>query len=232
MPDPVVEEHDGVRIVRDDLIEGGSKVPALGPLLERCPMGAVYASPAQGYAQLALAVVGREQGCPVTIFVPARRQPSTVTKAAARLGAQVIQVPAGRLNVLQHRARCFAEQSGAELLPFGLAAPEMSEGLKERARAIPAPSEVWVAAGSGTLARAVANAWPDTEVHAVQVGRRPELSTGIRLWEAPEKFEDKAKGPQPPVPSAVHYDAKVWRFVVEHSGPGALWWNVAGEPRI
>lgn len=48
---------------------------------------------------------------------------------------------------------------------------------------------------------------------------------GIKVYKAPEKFDQKAKNP-PPYPSAAHYDAKVWQFVKKHAKKGALIWNV------
>lgn len=225
---PVVEVHEGVRIVRDDLVEGGSKVRGLGPLLAGVDE-AVYAGPAEGLAQLALARVAQRMGTLATVFVPMRKALAPATARAAALGAQVVQVPAGRLSVLQARARAYCATTGATLLPFGLATPAMRAGLVAAARQVhPTPTEVWVAAGSGTIAAALAEAWPEAALNLVQVGRRPAVPPGAHLWVAPEPFARPATGPQPPVPSVSTYDAKAWRFVAEAAAPGALWWNVAG----
>jgi hypothetical protein len=47
-----------------------------------------------------------------------------------------------------------------------------------------------------------------------------------RVFAANEKFAQRAKHP-PPFPSAITYDAKVWRFMKRHASPGALFWNVS-----
>jgi hypothetical protein len=226
---PLVEVHDGFAIVRDDLVEGGTKVRALPALL----VGGeefVYAGPAQGYAQLALAVACAGLGLRATLLVPKRKAYTPMTAAALRHGAKIISVPAGRLSVLQARARAYCAMTGAVLLPFGLADARMVDALADVARTLPAPEEAWVAAGSGTLSLALARAWPSTALNVVAVGRVPVVPEGATSWRASERFDEVASGPLPPVPSALHYDAKVWRFLLEHARPGALWWNVAGEP--
>jgi hypothetical protein len=58
---PIVMEHDGVLVVRDDLFPGGTKARFLG-LLFNGGEEVVYASPAEGGAQVALATVARRLG--------------------------------------------------------------------------------------------------------------------------------------------------------------------------
>lgn len=226
---PVVELHEGVSVVRDDLIEGGSKVRALPALLTGADEF-VYASPSYGHAQLAIARVAVELGVAATIFLPERNDPLPVTRAAARFGAKLVFVPNGRLSICQARARQHCELTGAVLLPFGLDDERMVAGLADAAGQLDAPGEAWLVGASGTMARALARAWPAARLNVVRVGKRPTLPEGARLWEAPEDFAQPAAGPLPPVPSAMHYDAKAWRFIAEHATPGALFWNVAGEP--
>ncbi len=58
LPPPVVEEHDGFLVVRDDLIGGGSKMRFADYLIRSQPeiKEWVYgSSPATGYAQISLA---------------------------------------------------------------------------------------------------------------------------------------------------------------------------------
>lgn len=225
IPPVEISEHDGIRVVRDDLIEGGSKVRVAPGLLAGADEW-VFAGPAQGYAQLALAIACEAMGKRATFFCAERREPAPITKLALAHGLQVIFVPAGRISVVQHRARAYCELTGARFVELGLKLPGMEDALCELARSIEAPAEAWVTAGSGTLCRALARAWPEAEIHAVQVGMRPQLPERAKLWVAPERFEQDASGPLPPFPSAINYDAKAWRFVAEHASPGALFWNV------
>ena len=70
---PQVIEHDGVFVVRDDLFEGGTKARFI-PLLFNGDSEVVYASPAEGGAQTALATVASQLGKRATIFVAQRAQ--------------------------------------------------------------------------------------------------------------------------------------------------------------
>jgi hypothetical protein len=229
LPPPAIERRGELIIVRDDRIEGGTKVRALAPLLAARPEAAVvYASPAEGYAQLAIAVAAREAGKTAHLFLAQRpRGQHATSEAARRLGAVWHLEAPGYLSQLQAAARAFADQAPALLLPFGLAMPEILHGLTAVARSLElSPREVWCAAGSGLLTRALQAAWPKAQHHAVRVGRAPDVGRA-RLWEAPERFAQPARRP-PPFPSAPHYDAKVWQFIRAQATPGALFWNVAG----
>jgi hypothetical protein len=60
-PTPLIVEHEGVLVVRDDLFPGGTKARLLGTLFKGVDE-VVYASPAQGGGQTALATVARRLG--------------------------------------------------------------------------------------------------------------------------------------------------------------------------
>lgn len=227
---PTVVDHDGILVVRDDLFDGGTKARVARFLLDSNDEW-VFAGPAQGYAQLALAIACEQTGKRGVLFIPKRKQLAPITAAAVEHGITVVEVPAGRMSVLQARARAYCALTGATHVPLGLLLPGMEQALTELARRVAAtlepPPQVWVTAGSGTLSRALAAAFPDSEVHAVQVGMTPKVPERATLWHAPEAFHDDAAGQRPPFPSAVNYDAKAWRFVAEHAEPGSLFWNVA-----
>lgn len=224
----VFEWVEGIQVVRDDLIPGGTKQRVIPAFLEA--YGAreyVYASPAYGYAQIALAHACASLGLRATVFVAKRNTPHPRTAEAARAGAKVLQVPYGYLTNVQAKARAYAAQTGAHLLPFGFDFPEFVEGLAEVARATGLrPGEVWCAAGSGTLSRALQIAWPEARHHAVQVGATPNVGRAT-LHVCPQPFEQDARL-RPPFPSCSNYDAKVWAFIMRIAEPGALFWNVAG----
>jgi hypothetical protein len=225
LPPPVVEEIDGILVVRDDRVPGGTKRRVLAPLLH-AGEEYVYASPAQGYAQVALAYAAQAAGARATIFVAKRATPHKRTAEAHALGAKVMQVPHGYMSVVRTRARGYCEATGADLLPFGLDTPAVSEALADIARGLNlSPREVWTVAGSGALSRALQRAWPEAVFHAVRIGAAPQAGRA-RLYQAPEAFEQDARQP-PPFPSCSNYDAKAWRFIRTHAQPGALFWNVA-----
>lgn len=221
----VVERRDRLLVVRDDYVPGGTKRRVLAPML-RPGCEYVYASPAQGYAQVALAYAAAEVDARATVFVAKRTVPHALTMQARQLGAKVLQVPVGYMSVVRARARAYCQANGAEMLPFGLDTPEFVNALAALASGLDVnPSEVWSVAGSGTLSRALQKAWPAAKVYAVRIGAEPKVGSATVLT-APERFEQNAQKP-PPFPSCANYDAKAWRFIRAQAQPGALFWNVA-----
>lgn len=215
-------------VVRDDLFPGGTKARVLPRLFGRDHAEYVYASPVQGFAQVALAYAARAAGKRAVVFCAARRERHRRTAAAAAAGATVHEVRPGYLSVVQARAREYCALTRAMLLPFGLACPEMEAGIADVAAALGLrPAEVWTVAGSGTLTRGLQRAWPAARFYAVRVGAAPDAGRATVL-RAPERYEQDALVP-PPFPSCGNYDAKAWAFVMERATPGALFWNVAGD---
>jgi len=225
LPPPKIAEHGGVLVVRDDRMPGGTKRRGLDIMLRAD--GAeefVYAGPAYGYAQIALAYACRAAGRRATLFVAARREMHPRTAEALMAGAAVYQVPNGYLSHVRARAAAYCAATGARCLPFGLDCEAMLAGVAAAARSLKvAPREVWAVSGSGTLIRGLQRAWPAAAFHSVLIGKRDADVGRAAVHIAPEKFEESARV-RPPFPSCPNYDAKAWRFVKDR--PGALFWNV------
>lgn len=225
-----IEEHAGFSIVRDDRVPGGTKARVLGQLYEQWPEEEfVFGGPALGYAQVAMGWAARWSGKRSTYFVARRAELHPRTQMAIDAGAKIIQVDAGRMSVVQARARGYAEMIGARFLPLGFDVPEFGAAMAEVARFAAHfidPPEIWTAAGTGALARALQAGFPKAAHHAVAIGFPPDVGDA-KLWHAPERFDQDAEFP-PPFPSCSNYDAKAWRFMLRHAQPGALFWNVAG----
>jgi hypothetical protein len=107
-------------VVRDDELEGGTKRRALPALIDDPACEYVYASSAEGFAQLAIAHAARDCGARAAIFTAARRAPHANTRAARRAGAAVYPVRPGYLAVVSRAARDYCgARPDARLLPFG-----------------------------------------------------------------------------------------------------------------
>lgn len=233
-----LDEARDVIVARDDRLPGGTKRRALGTLLKRWAEKTgqkefIYASPVFGYAQIALALACRDLGLKATVFVAKRSQLHPRTQAAKDAGCNVVEIEAGRLTVLEARAREYAAAHNGYLIPFGLDTDEFIDALAAVARGAveKPPTEVWAVAGSGVVSRALQRAWPNAKHHAVVVGtHRANIGTATG-YEAPEDFEKDAKDP-PPFPSCSNYDAKAWAFIKAHAAPGALFWNVAADESL
>lgn len=225
MNPPVIMEHDGILVVRDDLLPGGTKSRVL-PRFMNGNEELVYATPAYGYAQVALAISAKQTGKKATIFVAKRKALHERTMTAYRAGAKIVQVPYGYLSNVQSKARSYCEKTGAKLMPFGLDFPEFIHALSDVAAGLNVrPREVWTVAGSGVLTRALQIAWPDAKFYAVQIGGKP-IAGRATVIKSGEKFEDDARI-KPPFPSCANYDAKAWIEIKKYASRGALFWNVA-----
>ena len=256
---PVLEEHDGITVARDDLTPGGTKVRALIKIFERPGVReVVYPSITCGGAQLDRAVAAKATGKKATILVPMRKDlhPRTL-QALEAVGAsagdfrdaangqrildsrylKVIQVPHGFYTVVKKRAREYAENAGALYLPPGAHAKETEIALAETARQLEAEQgpfdEVWCAAGSGTLSRALQRGFknPRTKFHAVEVAMPvDDLGRATVHRYADKKLMQPLSKKPAPFPSDPHYDRKAWAICQQAHGKGKiLFWNVLGD---
>jgi hypothetical protein len=227
---PVVTDHFGIRVVRDDLFPGGTKARFAGRLFDGADE-VVYASPAEGGAQTALAITAQQLEKRATIFVAKRQTPHARTLMAKSHGAKVYQVSPGYLSVVQARAGAYCAATGARLAPFGFDLA-WSGGLIAEAALTTGeePEEVWCAGGSGTLARGLARAWPRARLNVVQVGKDLTV-VGATMHK--HRLPFGAVAGKPPFPADPHYDAKAFEVCLARHGPGnVLFWNVAGPARI
>jgi hypothetical protein len=237
-PAPVLADHEGFVVVRDDLLNAGTKVRGLDYLIGHDPQTRhvkewVFGScPATGYAQISLPVVCRQYGTEAHLFMAARNKANlhAYQKRGIEEGAIYHWVPNGMLTVTQARARAYAEHEERMVLPLGLEHPSVTAAFIKVARDLDySPHEVWSVGSSGSLNRSLQLAWPDAEVHVVSVGHAMsarEIGRAI-FHRSPYKFDRPIKPEDaPPYPSAPTYDAKLWPFVKDHARPGALIWNV------
>lgn len=243
-----------IHVVRDDLLPGGTKQRACGPLLEQLSRQGfsefVYASPFCGFAQIALAYTCSKLGFSCTIFTERDRsrqdckEPHAFTKLAEKFGARIELCDS--LEYAEQRAENFASRAAnRHKIPLGFSCAEFTSVFEValsiqwdviRLKLGKSPRRIWLPVGSGTLAGVFAQVLPDeTEINCVNVHVLPDGDRRIRalnenprfkLFSAPEVFADHALK-QPTIPSNTHYDAKLWQFISAHGQNGDLWWNVA-----
>tara|TARA_R100001463_G_scaffold95230_2_gene149832 strand:- start:98 stop:847 length:750 start_codon:yes stop_codon:yes gene_type:complete len=231
-PAPVIEEHEGFLIVRDDLLDGGSKMRFADYLIRSQPEIEewVYgSSPATGYAQISLSCLCRKYGKKSVIFMADRAKDKLheYQLRAIDSGATMKWVPNGMLSVTEKRARDYVQEDPIKrrLLPIGFDHPSVIASVTRVARNMDvSPTEVWTVGSSGTLTRGLQQAWPDASFHCVSVGHKGDYGRAkVYKCGIPFNRETKVK---PPFPSAPTYDAKAWEFMKQHASPGALFWNV------
>ena len=225
-------------VVRDDIPEVGSKGRFGSLLLQRMKEDTiVYVAPRVGWAPISLAKLAKLYGKRVILFAPASRYPSQHQQVAMELGAEMRFYRVAAMPNLQTKAAEFAQKHGYLFAPLGLRHPLVTAAIVATADKISkklgsSPEQVWSAMSTGVLSRGLQLAWPDADFHGVAVARN--IQAGERgsatIHSHPYPFTtDEMPGLRPPFPSASNYDAKVWRYMIQHADDGALFWNVAGE---
>lgn len=233
LPKPIIMEHDGFLVVRDDLLDGGTKRRGFNVYVESFPdvKEWVYASPRQGYAQLSLAYACKDLGKKATVTIP-KGNHTWLTDESLRIGANIIEVPMGYLTNIQAKAKRYVEEhEGSSLIPFGGDHPIIIEAIKNVALTldIKPPKEIWTVMSSGVLSRSLQLAFPNAKVYGVQIGHNTtEREMGrAETMRSTYGFHQECKEYElPPFPSSLNYDSKAWKFMKENASKGALFWNV------
>ena len=231
LPKPIIKEHDGIKVVRDDLLDGGTKRRAFTIYVKSKPEmdEFVYASPRQGYAQLSLAYACKDLGKKCTVTIP-QGERYWLSDAAEELGANIIEVPMGFLTNIQAKARYYCQENNAHLIPFGGDHPIIVEDMRRAALSLDVnPKEVWTVMSSGVLSRGLQGAWPDATVYGVRIGHNttPQEQGRAETYKSRYKFQQECKEDErPPFPSSLTYDSKAWSFMKEYANKNALFWNV------
>lgn len=226
----VIEECKSFKIVRDDLFQGGTKRRAFRRIVDSISESElVYACDYYGHAAYAIALTAQEVGKTVMLFYLSPKQETDVFKKTITLPNVKYEIAEGAKTQIEASKRAieYAKEHGAKFLPIGLDFPEFGVELEQVVKSanIQAP-EIWCMGGSGTLGRALQRAYPNIPVNIVGVGTANFNGGTNTVYNAPEKLDEDAEI-KPPYPSSSHYDAKTWRFVLEHAKPGAYIWNVA-----
>lgn len=226
------------RVVRDDLLPGGTKQRGIGVVATYPQNELIYAGPWNGYAQVALSIAGKIYNKTITLFMT--RDDYITNTRAKMFGGHFKVIPGATLKELRSAAEQYARgQDDRRLMEFGFDSPEFRGELERQIIAALAGVEqvdrdfaqtIWLVAGSGTLLSVLYKVFPRANFAVVQVGKTiwPDQTDPSRtkIYTAPESFYNEAAAP-PPFPSAARYDAKVWQFVEQHGQSGDMVWNVA-----
>ena len=232
LPPPVIEEHEDIQVVRDDLLGGGSKMRFADYLIQsnkEIEEWVYGSSPATGYAQISLSCLCARYGKKAVIFMAERAWDKLhdYQLQAIKEGAIMNWVPNGMLSVTEKRARDYVKEDPEKrrLLPIGFDDPTVVASICRVAMDLDiSPKEVWTVGSSGTLTRGLQLAWPDATFHCVTVGHAGDYGRA-KTYKCEIPFNKPTKV-LPPFPSAVTYDAKAWEFIQKYASPGALFWNV------
>lgn len=237
--DPIIVEHEGFNVVREDMMGFGSKCRFGDILVSTCPYDTlVYVQPRYGFAGISLAYLAKKYNKKLVLFSPSQQEISDHQAICIERGAEMKFQRIAAMPVLNAHAKKWAAENNAFFIPLGLkhelvtaAAVKVAYDIAQKHGE---PQEVWSAISTGVLSRALQIAWPNADFNAVAVARNikdGELGRA-KVWSHPKAFtQDVDPKYFPPFPSALNYDAKAWEFMVRHANPGAWFWNVGGNPK-
>jgi hypothetical protein len=234
-PKPIVKMHEGVRVVRDDMLIG-SKVRGGDCLVSRIKEETlVYVQPRTGLAGVSLLDVARRHGKKVKLFMPSSKRISHHQACCIEQGAEVEFHRIAAMPNLNAIAKKWADaQPSAYFVPLGLKHELVTAGFVKVACQIPEPEEVWTVISTGVLHRALQIAWPNAKFNCVAVSRN--MKSGEighdSISSHPLPFTSAIKEGLPPFPSVETYDAKAWASVPKNTGRDILFWNVGQNPTL
>jgi hypothetical protein len=159
MATPIIKNHYGIFVVRDDLLEGGTKSILMSHIDKSYIKEFVYASPVYGGFQVAISAYCKKMGKQATIFCAKRNIKHPNTLKCLEYGAQVIEVDYGYLSVIEKKAREYClDKEGVHKIVFGAKTEENKKILGQRIKYVldyVNPDEIWCAIGSGLLVSAI-----------------------------------------------------------------------------
>lgn len=234
--EPVITEHDNIRVVRDDYITG-SKVRGGDCLISSLSddiRTIVYVQPRTGLAGVSILDVAKRHDRNVKLFMPSSKRISNHQACCIERGAQAEFHRIAAMPNLNLIAKKWAsENKDAYFVPLGLKHEMVTAGIVKTASKIRPPDEVYTATSTGVLTRALQIAWPNTKFISVCVSRNMkagELGIAEAISE-PLAFTASEKAENlPPFPTIDTYDGKVWKYIPKNTDKDILFWNVGKEP--
>ena len=230
---PIIKNHYNIFVVRDDLLDGGTKSILMSHMDKPDIKEFVYASPVYGGFQIAISAYCKKVGKKASIFCAKRNKKHPNTLKCLEYGATIVEVEYGYLSVVEKKAREYClNKEGIHKIIFGAKTEENKKILGQRIKFVldyVNPDEIWCAIGSGLLVSAImANILPHMRVYGVQVGADPDLEfhDSLTILKYPKSFDKESKL-KIEFPSMPNYDLKAFELCLKHKGTGKiLFWNV------
>lgn len=240
LPPPVLTEHDGITVVRDDLING-SKCRFADLLVQSIPEETlVYVQPRVGLAGVSILNIAKRYGKKVVLFMPSSKTISHHQAVCIERGAIPKFRRIAAMPNLNKIAKDWADQNGSKFIPLGLKHELVVACAAKVAMNIgPGPDVCFVATSTGVLVRGLQIGWENTEFFSVTVARNMksgELGRAIPIIEPLAFPQSEKKQNLPPFETVNTYDAKVWKYAKAYKAANpdkSVWmWNVGKDPEL
>lgn len=240
-----VVEHEGVLVIRDDMIPGnlGSKARYAEALMQSVKEKYIfYAMVAEGQALKVLASTAKKYNKIVVGIAPLRKEPTDCHVEAMNLGAILFYYQTGGMAGARKRCRDFITEqlNGNGLyIPAGVKHPLIIAGFAKSCVAINEiykPDIVFSVASTMVMNHGIQLGFPQADIYAIQVAgnssskKWPGRATVInhdQAFNEPCRKEDR-----PPFNSILTYDAKGYAYALKYKKQNpekiVMFWNVAG----
>ena len=236
---PVVKDHEGFQIVRDDMMIG-SKARFGDYFMSQVKEDTVvYVCPRKGLAGLAVLDLAKKYNKKTVLFMPSSKKVSDHQAICIERGAIPKFRRIAAMPNLNRIAEEYANKEGGFFVPLGLYHPLVVAGVvrvaDNLAREHGEPKEVWCAISTGVLSRGLQIGWPHAKFYSVAVARNLKAGELCRSNVISDPFpflKNERNDRMPPFPTVNNYDAKVWKYM-EYKGSWDAWmWNVGKEPEL
>lgn len=208
------------------MIRGGAKKPALLRYLPKLKHSHfAYVGSVFGSGAWAVAEACAELGFQSTLFIARSDYSPAWLPSIQGTGAKLVWCDPQPVAALHDTI--IEAHPDLYHLPLGFDNPDFISDMADALRAsIPIqPTEIWLPALSGVLARAACTGFPSTGIHAVCAAKNHGNIGHATPYVAPEKFHRPAIT-LPPYPACPFSDAKLWQFVQKKAVSGAFILNV------
>lgn len=245
-----VVEHEGVMVVRDDLIPGnlGSKARYAEALVQNVKEKYItYAMVKSGQAMKVLAHTCKKYDKILIGIAPNRTKPTDAHIEAMEMGAIMLYYQTGGMAGARKRCRALVHDQllgNGLYIPAGVKHPYITSGFAQSVNKIYnqfKPDVIFCATSTAVMAHGMMLGTPEEcEIHAVQVGDNSSLKKWpgrAKVYQHWQSFsEDCKKENMPPFDSISNYDAKVWAYARDYKKDNpdkrVMMWNVAGEVKL
>ena len=236
---PVVKDHEGFQIVRDDMMIG-SKARFGDYFMSQVKEDTVvYVCPRKGLAGLAVLDLAKKYNKKTVLFMPSSKKVSDHQAICIERGAIPKFRRIAAMPNLNRIAEEYANKEGGFFVPLGLYHPLVVAGVvrvaDNLAKEHGEPKEVWCAISTGVLSRGLQIGWPHAKFYSVAVARNLKAGELCRSNVISDPFpflKNERNDRMPPFPTVNNYDAKVWKYM-EYKGSWDAWmWNVGKEPEL
>lgn len=242
-----VVEHDGVLVIRDDLIPQnlGSKARYAEALMQQVKEKYIlYGMVKSGQALKVLAATAKKYNKIVVGIACLYKEPPIAHIEAMEHGAILMYYQSGGMAGVRKRCRAFINDQllGRGLyIPAGVKSPYITAGFAKSINNIYQqykPDAIFCATSTAVMAHGIMSGTPEKcEVHAVQVAGNASLKKWpgrAIVYEHDQPFSEAVdKKDAPPFNCIPTYDAKAWKYARDYkkNNPNktVMFLNVAGQ---